>query len=512
MANPNTANVQDPNEDIPEEFAFTSIAREDGPTAKEDVVELSDEDLMSGEDYFKAKGIDVIFPRTDGSTTKGKLIKWPEKEEEKVGYLVAGLDGKDPAADLDKDPAADLDRDELVGKELNEDEVAKLFKLNPFLRATLVKMRTSKEAREKLTSIFEDVMVKPVRGQEINNGGNAETLEAAIHTFELPGGIEGVAATSKAGYLHATEIDADGKEVVKDRNEDAWLIDPETGFVGVFDGMGGGKNGMRAVETTATAVANNQTDVPAAAKSAQNSLAADPEIGKGDGACFLTVKPELGKSIEVNQCGDVDLYHLSASGEIKYEPGQQLDISQQPQSAFEFLDQVNSMNLPEEKKEAFIRGLIKSAKGDMNEVDIAAMENIVERILSGKRPVVERDNALFTSLRRMVVNGLSQKQSSVASYETPSPVEAGDWILLMSDGVSDNFLEGEIRRYVVMAIQRNWTPEQLTQKISQVLDERIMLAAKNDPLAKQNHYKLDNATIVVMRTKKPVAEATAVAA
>jgi serine/threonine protein phosphatase PrpC len=115
-------------------------------------------------------------------------------------------------------------------------------------------------------------------------------------------------------------------------------------------------------------------------------------------------------------------------------------------------------------------------------------------------------------LRAKVVNAIKDTQADVAHFESKGNVEVGDWILVMSDGVSDNFIEGEIEDFVNKAIERDWSPEALTQKISQALDERISLASKNDPIARRNHYKMDNATIIAMRVNQLHTDVAAVAA
>ena len=75
MANPNTANIKGPSEDTPKEFRFTSILNppeEDTPFLDEADVKEVKEGEETGEYYFKAQGFDIVFPRSDGSTTNNQ--------------------------------------------------------------------------------------------------------------------------------------------------------------------------------------------------------------------------------------------------------------------------------------------------------------------------------------------------------------------------------------------------------------------------------------------------------
>lgn len=462
-------------EDIDEAFARIQLGDEEEQEltdAEIETVELTAEELAA------MKGIPVIIPRHHGKPIKGKLVEWHDPHNCRVVWF---------------DGAA------FVTKTIKLDE---LKTYNPFLGSSLVKIQTSQSARNQLTSLLEETLSRAVRNREINNGGRAETLEEAVRTFRFADGIEGAAATCKAGYIYETEKDASGNEVPKNRNEDMWLVDPDTELVGVFDGMGGGKKAMKVAEIAATRIAENQNDIPGAAKQVQSTLVADKSIGNKDGVCFVTVKPTVGQPPEVHQCGDVDFYHFDSRGRVKYGPGQQMELGQEPQGSFEYLDSL--IDNPQEPGmvEKNIWALAHSVRKKPTDEEKAGVQRIIDRITSGQRPVVESNNPMYTFFRKITVRALNKSESEVASFRTKEKVEEGDWMIVMSDGVSDNLTEGELERLVATAISQKWTPEQLVGRISRIVEERIKLANSEDKLAQQFHFKLDNATIIVMRVPK----------
>lgn len=450
-----------------------------------DFVSAKEETEKTAEEYARMKGIEVNIPRRNSPPVKGKLVDWKDP----ANYRVVWFDGFT-----------------YLFKSIKADE---LKKMNPFLEGSLAIMQASGQSRMRLSSLFEDAVLKPIKGMEINNGGQAETLEEAIHTFELPGGIEGVAATSKAGYKYETEKDATGKEAPKDRNDDVWLVDTENSFVAVIDGLGGGKKGTRAAEIVATSIAENEANVAQGAKAAQVKLSAEPGLKSADGAVFLSAKIEVGKPIEVNQAGDVDLYHFDAKGKAKYSPSDYPGMGQPPQSLLDQIERIDQLKLPAgvTPQRAIQIFAEQAAKKMTPEEKAEGIRKLIKNYEEGVRPIVEISNPLYVNMRRAVMMGIDKEKSAIASYQTKSPVEEGDWVLLMSDGVSDNFPPGDLEMYVARAIRGEWTPEQLTKRLSQILDERIKLKADNDPMAEKKHYKLDNATIIVMRVKGQQAQA-----
>ena len=422
-----------------------------------------------------AKGIDVVFPRSDGSTTRGKMIEWDLSEF----VLVVGPDKK---------PG------EFARKRIN---IEKLYALNPGLKEKVDHYDLALEERDKLTSLLEDMKNRTITKKEIGRGVGAETLSEGLRTFELPGGIEGAAATSAAGYNHI--------EKKRGRNEDRYFVNPQTGFVAVIDGMGGGKSGPRAADIVAKNLASNETDIAGALLYAQAMMKADPEIGKADGACLVTAKLEIGKPIDINQCGDVDIYHFGPSGDAKYRPGQHLEQNKPAQSAFEALKQMSNLKVPEEQVRKMVTSMSKSAKKDFNKADEEGLNKIIDGIVNNKEVIVERDNPLYGSLRKMVVNALTSKQLATMNFQSPGPLEGGDWVLVLSDGVSDNFEDGEIEGIIKTASSEGRTSEWVTSEISRLADERMKMQAEKNPAAAGKHYKLDNATILTMRAK-PTAE------
>lgn len=325
----------------------------------------------------------------------------------------------------------------------------------------------------------------------INDGERAETLDQSMQHFELPGGIVGTAATSMAGYKY--EIDKKtGK--TKSRNEDRWYVNPDTGFVAIVDGMGGGDKGELAAEVLTGAIAENEDNVQAAADKTKQVLT-NMQGGPNDGACFVAAKIEVGRPIELSQCGDVELYHYSSTGKLKYEPGDHLKLGGDAQSPFEKFE---LMRIQRPSLET-VEGELGLSRGQYENTALGA---IVERIMNNIKPVVTMDNPLYSNLRKSVLRAVTQKSGKVMTLNTKSTVEAGDWIVMMSDGVADNFSEAELQHFMNIVISQDWEPEQATQKLSEELEKRTKLRASEDPRALANHYKLDNASIIIMKVKR----------
>jgi|GEM_PF-4226137 len=428
----------------------------------------TEEGEQSATHYINTKGIPIRFPRKDGIIVKGKLIEWNNPED----LVVVGAD-----------------RGSLVTKKLS---IAELLALNPSLEEDIERYNVSAESRNQLTSIFEDVSSRKIDNRKIDHGGNAETLEEAMHYFELPGGIEGVAATSVAGDRMIDK----GKV-----NQDRWYVNARTNFVAVIDGMGGGERGSLAAQLVTESIADNEGDPQAAAESAKEALNSVSLIGNNDGACYLSARIEMGKPIDISQCGDVDLYHFAGNGDKKYEPGDQMHMGQDPQSAFEYIQTAAQRNWPASFLDEAI-GKLAGKKADLKDI-----QRIRERILEGQIPYVEPENPLYGNLRRVVVNSLTKQTANVNNFRSKESVEEGDWILLMSDGVSDNFEDGEIEDLVKWAVAQNSTPEQATRILSAAVNNRMKLKAAKDTNSANKHFKLDNATVIVMRVKKQANQA-----
>ncbi len=480
----------DPVIDLTDE-AEEIIDEDDEPTQEYKIATVSadrlpTDDELTAEYLGKAKGFDVVFPRSDNSTQKGKLIEWRRGPS----LLVVGADAK---------------TGQYVRKRIAAE---KLYALNPGLKKRLedfddleLRAGLTGEMRERFTSLLEDYERKTVIAKEINNGGRAETLDEGIRLFEMQGGIEGAAATCIGGYKY--EKGKDGQP--KNRNEDCWIVNPQTNFAGVVDALGDGSMGVTTSETVATNIAENENDVALGVKKAKEKLAANPEIGAKDGAVFLTIKALRNKQIEATQAGDADLYHFGANGEEKFSPDKYIEAGNPPQSLLGQLEK-----LPNNADSAnLIRAAIKHVNKEMTEEKATAMEQIIARLEAGQKPIVEQSNPLYTGLRRVATMGINKERSDVVSYKTGSTFEGGDWVLVMSDGISDNFRPDEIQAFVKRAIAEGLNPERLTQIISVELDRRIRLKANNDPEAVEKFYKTDNATLIVMRAKPQAAPAVA---
>lgn len=448
---------------------------------KREEIELPTQRTRTKMEYVRTKGIPVRYTDPDNQERKGKLVEWENTEK----FVVIGIE-EDNVVKRTFDAKALYGLNEDLGRQMRD-----------FANA-------SEETRDRLfTSVVEDLERKRIRNQHIDNGRDAETLEEAVRLFELDDGrIEGAAATCIAGYKY--EKGKDGRP--KNINEDRWIVNPKTGFVGVVDGMGGGQKGSLAAQLTAEELGDNEDDVIAGAQTAKAEMS-KLDFSGSDGACFMTIKPKANEVIDAYQCGDLDLYHFSGNGEVKYRPGQQFERGGTFHTAFEFLGYMVK-NFSEEQIRGVVLSMAKKAVKDMSEDEKQGVETVIQRMLADKaspspdnKPYVERSNPMFRSFRKVPAKAVTKNEADVEHFQTEQPVEKGDWILLMSDGVSDNFLEGEIEMAVQKAIEKGLSPEQFVKQLSDTLEERLKLKADGDPMAEENHLKLDNATIVAMRVK-----------
>jgi len=265
---------------------------------------------------------------------------------------------------------------------------------------------------------------------EILDGGNAETLKEAIRSFVTKSGYRASAATDKGVNY-------------KDHNEDCVVVSPETNMIAVVDGMGGREGGREAGQYIARALKENPLNVKSAIEKAKAMMDKNLDMS---GACFLSarVMEQKGKKyLDVNQAGDVKLIVYDKNGRVK--------------------NQSKDQSLPQIL------------------VDLG---------------IIDEDQALYNQYRNVVIGGISTEnyletqrealeglkdpkkypKDAIKAFPEPGetknyivPVESGDRIVIISDGISDNFTPKEIGGMI-----EGKTQEEAIQEISDATDERMM--------------------------------------
>ncbi len=416
--------------------------------------------------YFRTKGLDVDIPQEDGPTIKGKLVQVQNPK----AYIVVWVDEK-----------GKIGKKELPAKEL--------YEVNPGLESKIQEARANRDLTLTMTSLEDDS--RKIKTPTVLDGNEANTLAEAIHHFELSGGIEGVAATFIGGY------DPKKGKV----NEDRAVVHPGSGAVAVIDGMGGEGNGDIAAEALSVSLNKNPDDPKGAAGQASKKIGSIPTMAKKGAACFLHARPKIGETLQICQAGDVDLWHYDAQGKIKFRPEDRMNRKEMNlHSVFDVLEYLSRTKAKEQQVKQMV---VHFGDADMNKAeDVQGVEKTTQRILNGDRPFTKPGETLYRPLRKAPVKAVSGSREESEVYDTGTVVEKGDWIVIASDGVSDNFEPEEIQDIITKAK----TPEQATKILSDELQKRLKVAIQmaEDETARVYEGKLralkaDNATIIVMR-------------
>jgi len=251
-----------------------------------------------------------------------------------------------------------------------------------------------------------DLETPKIGTAEIMDGADAQDLAESMRTFELKSGDRILAGTDK-GIGYG------------DRNEDRVVLSPKDNVITVIDGMGGEKGGEVSAQILAESILKNPNDISRAVDSAVNKM---ESVGiKEGGAVFISAKIRTeGKNrfLDVFQAGDCKLFILKKNGEIGFESVDQSDVQ--------------------------------------------------SRVSGGN---TTPDEALYDANKHLVSNPVSpnNKRLEVKSYESVA-IEGGDLVLLMSDGLSDNFTAEEIasarKKY-------NLSPDALFTHLSNEGNERM---------------------------------------
>ncbi len=284
---------------------------------------------------------------------------------------------------------------------------------------------------------------------EILNGKGAENLVKSAHYYELASGDRVVAGTDKG-------VD------YKDYNEDRVVIHPSDNFAAVIDGMGGHYGGELAAEILAKNLLALPGDVVSATVKAKQEMT-EQKLGEG-GAVFISVEvitqeqkgESITKSLKILQSGDAKLIIIKKDGTISFES----------------------------QDDSWSQALVEAGQ-------------------------ITSDQALYNTRRHQVFNSISSTDEIGPKLYPTIKVETGDIVLLMSDGISDNFTAEEIasRRQ-----KNNLSIEQLFFWLSEATDKRmtnkeeIIRSSNRDSWGiysdgYKSEPKSDNRALIIMEIK-----------
>jgi len=228
-------------------------------------------------------------------------------------------------------------------------------------------------------------------------GGESGNLLASTLSFRFPLGARGLAGTDPA--------------MGKQPNEDAAVVVPHENFAAVLDGVGGYWGGDKAARFLSAGLLQHPADWPKAIEFARAEMAALPfeEALKlyGSSACFAGVRIfQLGKSrfACIGLCGDCRLVLLRGDGGII-----------------------------QTRDESYVMELIQQG---IIQADEALYNEFRNRISNAIRMAFP---SAITVNPQLMINGIPDGLSS------PVELRAGDRLVLMSDGLSDNLTPGEIQ-------------------------------------------------------------------
>lgn len=302
---------------------------------------------------------------------------------------------------------------------------------------------------------------------------NNSTLERkAISLAEV---LDGRKAWDLKGSMHFYELES-GDSVVagtdkgigyKDHNEDRVITVPDGNFVAVVDGMGGHSSGELAAQILAKEFLAQPTDILSAVSKTKKRMT---EQGVGDGgAVFISARIVVtpkGKFLDTFQQGDAKLLVIKKNGNVSFES----------------------------EDDSLVQNLIK------------------DRHLTP-------DEALYDRRRNIVTTAVSLTKKEIPKSYPPEKVEAGDLVLLMSDGLSDNFTADEIAKKVKEGLSAKelfiWLSDESDKRMLLVVevneeeqDKQDLDRAKNGvyPDGYKSRPKSDNRALVIMEIKGKTAD------
>ena len=186
---------------------------------------------------------------------------------------------------------------------------------------------------------------------------------------------------------------------LKDKNEDRVVVDPAYNLAVVIDGMGGMGKGEEAAQLSAESFLQHPDDPVTAAISASNIIKNNEKMGSA-GACYASTRiiiDENGKKyLETSNAGDVKVLILR-KGKLIFES----------------------------HDDSYVQALIDSGK-------------------------ITKDEALYHPERNTVTKGISATHENFEFSALPLiPLEKGDLVMGLSDGIIDNITPQEIEEDII---------------------------------------------------------------
>ncbi len=254
---------------------------------------------------------------------------------------------------------------------------------------------------------------------EIITGEEAGSLMESMHRYELASGDTLIAGTYR-GINY------------KDHNEDRIVVVPSKNMVAVVDGMGGYENGAAAADILANELLLWPNNARLAAEKTEEKIRTN-KLGEA-GAVFISTyiftknKPDgqIGKFLAISQLGDAKLAVIGKDGTIKFTS----------------------------KDQSYVQDLVDVDK-------------------------ITTDEALYHPQRNMITYAVMAGETEEPKNYAGVGVDEGDLVLLMSDGVSDNFTPEEMAREKK---RKGLTANQLFAWLSMETDNRM----KNAKEIKEN--------------------------
>jgi serine/threonine protein phosphatase PrpC len=295
---------------------------------------------------------------------------------------------------------------------------------------------TRSEAAEALNEIIGSFYEQDgkVATTEILNGEKSETLKDGITSCDTISGYHVAAATDR-GHKKA--------------NQDRVVVSPRANMIAVVDGMGGTGEGEKAAEVVANELVKSPLDLKTAAENAKMRINKH-NLGMS-GACFLAAKVREdaeGKKLDYCQAGDVGLIIIGKNGKIKYKSTDQ--------SFSNVL--VKYGNITEDESRYSLKSQREVAT---NSISTQEYFNYIQQTL-------EQDSKnLDIPHKEEIVDEIKATMGKI--YSETVDVEAGDRVVIFSDGISDNFTPEEIASLI-----KGQTPEEAIETLSDETDVRIM--------------------------------------
>lgn len=360
--------------------------------------------------------------------------------------------------------------------------------------------------------------------------------------------------TSIGGYVYSSR---------KKSNEDGALAAATSSdcVLVVADAVGSEEDGQVCTEKLLTHIAESPVDLLRGIQSAREAFP------KNEGSvCFLATRIKKNHPLEALRVGDCDIRHYAKDGTLKYSSFSVRNIDEYdeagdfagknpptPQSIIEELEfgadklrgqyisdlrlflcekdiSLNDKEINDlldklygadqtQKSEMRAELILAEKKARLNLEDALprvvswyktgdyapGYNQMIGRIILGKKPVVSRGPYFFRQISRIVNNALTYEDRHMrVDIRRAEVVEEGDWIMLYSDGVGDNLLpvsddQDELDQWFLQALKDGSTPEALTLHIAQVIDERMKRAAEKDEDAREKVFKPDNATLIILQ-------------